>query len=236
MQESARTLCPCESSRTGDDFIASDEPEPVFVGRTYSYAQSWGRFNIVGLDAAGNLMGIWSGDSRATWHVANLSELTGSGPLAGGLSVYPTIWDATNIFTTSASGELLAIWWHPSLGPGNRQIENFSQLFGGAALSPATLVGWVTPWGSMNIGGLDQDGRLSVYWWNANTRTAENPKGWNVTTLGNTAFDASQRLSAMSSNDQMLRMQIFGVEKETGLLRFTYWDPRLGRDRADADA
>ncbi len=218
----------------GQALAAAGLTAPVFAGRVFGYSQRWGGINIVGLDADGNLQGIWNGDGGANWGVANLSASTGSGPLTGSLSVYTAYWDATNIFTTGQAGDLLAIWWTPDLGPGNWQIINFTRDFGGPALRPTSLVGWATRWASLNIGGIDADGSLVVYWWNPMTMTTDNPAGWIISTLRTGTFaDSSPVWAAVPSSIGQERMDIYGADRLTGDLKLVYWksqDPGSWRE------
>ncbi len=65
---------------------------------------------------------------------------------------------------TDANGDLTVVWWVPSFG-GDWRLSNFNQLFDGPRLEQGTLASYVTPWGGLNITGVDEDGRVVVYWW-----------------------------------------------------------------------
>ncbi len=217
---------------------------PEFSGRLISYSQRWGGMNIVGLDAAGDLWGIWTGnyynsggEGYRQWWVTNLSQITGAGKLTGDLSVYSTSWDATNIFGTNQDGDLVVTWWAPALGPGKWQSHDFTQLFNGAKLDSHSLAGWATSWGSLNIVGTDGQGRLSVYWWNTASIDDANPYGWRFERLGQATFQVGGRLAADTTDYYSTpRMQVYGVDGQDGTVRFTYWEPSFGTTWADASA
>ena len=78
------------------------------------------------------------------------------------LSVYLTSWGGINIV---GGADLGVYWWAPALGGEWRFNELTDAATGGPALIAETVTSYVTPWGGLNVAGLDQAGRLWVYWW-----------------------------------------------------------------------
>ncbi len=217
-----------------------------------AYAQSWGGYNIVGLDGAGAVIGIWTGEfylpgnsgynniDESEWNVSNLSEITGAPRLVGSLSVFSTGWNAINIVGTSEAGHAVASWWAPQLGAGNWQFVDFTQQFNGVPLGGDSLTGWVTSWGALNVAGVDQNGQVQVYWWVPGNITEQNPAGWKFEALASPTFSAGTRLSADSTSFHatnvgqfFTRMSIYGAD-DNGRVGFTYWEPSLGTQWAQA--
>jgi len=140
---------------------------PPLVGTVAPYLTTWYAINLTGIDAAGNVVVTWWIPSfGADWVQTNLTELK-SGPTlaAGSIATYVTPWGGTNILGRDADGDLIAYWWAPSLGAGQWQITNLSDLITGAESTTGPTIGFSSPSGVVNIFGAAADGELIRYWW-----------------------------------------------------------------------
>ncbi len=134
---------------------------PAFVGRLTSYTTNWNARNVVGLDAAGRLHTIWIA-GFPLWRVDDLSAITGAPALVGDVTIYLTTWDGINIAGTDGAGNLRVTWWVPQFG-GVWELSDLTDMFAGPTLSG--LASYVTPWGGLNVAGIDGGGELVIYWW-----------------------------------------------------------------------
>jgi hypothetical protein len=152
---------------------------PAFVGDLTSYVTSWNGLNIVGLDSGGKIQVVWwaPGIDQGLWTASNLSDITGAPTLTGGLTVYLTSWQATNIVGITQDGHVSVTWWLPTFG-GNWNTNDLTSQFSGPTLQASTITSYVTPWGATNIAGLDPNGTLFIYWW-----TPAAGSDWVVTNL-----------------------------------------------------
>ncbi|MCG3124622.1 MAG: hypothetical protein GIKADHBN_03096 [Phycisphaerales bacterium] len=225
---------------------------PAFDGGIAAYAHAWGGYNIVGLDGAGDLVGVWTGDfylpgeggynniEDSVWEVSNLSQITGAPRMVGAISVFSTDWYAINIIGTSEAGHAAATWWAPQLGDGNWSFVDFTAQFDGVPLAANSLTGWVAPWGALNVAGIDDNGQVQVYWWFPSNMTEANPEGWIFESLDSPTFSPTTALTSdaaafhnWNDGERYTRMSLFGAD-ETGRVGFTYWEPALGTEWAAA--
>jgi len=165
---------------TTQDLDARAVATPTFVGDLTSYVTSWNGLNIVGLDADGEIQVVWwsPGIDQNLWTTSNLSEITGAPRLTGGLTVYLTSWQATNIVGITQDGHVSVTWWLPSFG-GNWNKDDLTLQTGGPNLVASSITSYVTGWGATNVAGLDADGKLWVYWWTPDFGTG----GWQFNDL-----------------------------------------------------
>lgn len=229
-----------------DAVIANSNTMPTFEPGFVAYAQSWGGYNVVGLNSGGDVIGVWTGEfylpgedgynsiDDSVWQVSNLSDITGAPVLTGSLSVFSTDWNAINIIGTTQGGHAVASWWSPAMGPGNWAFVDFTQDFGGVPLQPGSLTGWVTPWGALNVAGVDDQGQTHAYWWVHNNISEQNPAGWYFTSLNAPSFAPGTRLVADSvasidpaAMENIVRISIYGTD-EDGQVGMTYWMPSIG--------
>lgn len=148
-----------------DHLAASGAEVPMFQGRLVSYVTSWNGLNIAGLDEDGNIWAVWtSPEMDGRWTSSNLSEITQTPALRGGLTPYLTPWGGINLAAVNADGETVVTWWVPSFR-GLWARNNFTREMGFAKLRAESVSSFVTPWGGLNITGLDDDGRVVVFWW-----------------------------------------------------------------------
>lgn len=162
---------------TQSQLVPNNQQTPDFQGQLVGYATTWGALNIAGLDADGQLQAVWWSPGMAAWTTSNLSANTGAPAMIGGLSVYLTAWGGMNLAGIDENGELNVTWWSP--GMETWAVTNMNQAVGGPHLTPASISSYVTPWGGLNIAGLDSSGKIHVFWWGG----PDDPDGWAVTPL-----------------------------------------------------
>lgn len=144
-------------------------PEPRFDVATHGdlvgYVTAWGGLNFAGIDAdSGDLTVFWTAPGLSGWQVADLDQSLADPSIAGGVShlaVYLTSWGGINL----VGGPRLGVyWWTPGMGA-TWAFNELTGIAAGALLRPETVTAYVTPWDGLNVAGLDQDGKLWVYWW-----------------------------------------------------------------------
>lgn len=130
-----------------------------------------GRVTLAGQTASGELVLFQQGATDATgaaaWRYASVTgDLAANGAsmpaLSGRLIGFVTAWNAHNIAGLNEAGEVIAFWWSP--GRERWAMTNLSANTGAPALSGG-LTAYLTPWGGINIGGVDAEGRLVFTWW-----------------------------------------------------------------------
>lgn len=201
-----------------EHFAPQGLTRPAWSGETVSFVTSWNALNIIGLDVAGQVWSAWWAPGMPLWRVDNLSVITGSPPLAGGLTAYTTPWGAMNIVGLDASGAVQVVWWVPQFGADWR-VSDLSRQLGHEGLAAGGLSSYVTPWGGTNVAGIDASGELVVYWW------APGLSLWAVSPLSAYAEDAIlpiRSVRGVSSPDGTI--SIFGFGDEQAPARY-YWSP-----------
>jgi cyclophilin family peptidyl-prolyl cis-trans isomerase len=155
---------------------------PPMVGVISPYLTSWNAINLTGTDADGNVLVTWWVPSfGGSWVQTNLSTLKSGPTLAvGSVATYVTPWGGTNILGRNADGDLVAYWWAPTLGAGNWQIANLSDIITGAEQTLGPAYGFSSPSGVVNIFGTAADGELIRYWW-------KSTDGWQWENVSSTA-------------------------------------------------
>ena len=149
---------------TRTDFAAINQSLPELEGEIVSYVTSWNGLNIAGLDSEGRIWAAWTAPGLDGWRVSNLSARTGAPAYEGTLTGFLTTWGAINLAGTTSTGSVVTTWWLPSFGADWRQSD-LTAAFGGPALSGDSISSYVTPWGGLNVAGLDGDGNVVAYWW-----------------------------------------------------------------------
>lgn len=200
----------------------SGQPTPALNGKLNSYVTSWNGLNVSGLDNNGNVWAIWTAPPlNGKWESTNLTEITGAPPLVGGLTTYVTGWGGINIAGTDQSGDTIVTWWVPEFGPDWRQ-NNFTKQFDGPRLKEGSVTSYVTPWGGLNVAGLDEQGRMIVYWW------VPGFDNWEVTPLelgGDPLLDRPiERIESYAGPDGSLNLM--GVNRMGQVLR-AHWAPQM---------
>lgn len=196
---------------------------PAFTGRLTSYVTAWNGLNIVGLDGDGQIQAVWwaPGIDQNLWTSTNLSDVVGAPAFNGGLTVYLTSWYATNIVGITADGHVSVTWWLPEF-QGNWRTDDLTAQFNGALLVGNTISSFVTPWGATNIGGLDSNGKLWVYWW----APGIGDNAWVVTDMS-TAVPAGTkpmtgRITGVTSPANTINL--VGTASNGDVMRY-YWNP-----------
>lgn len=138
-----------------------------------AFTETTGIVNIAGLNAQGQLVlftQTGSGTSGAyQWSFANIVtrdlQIQGQAMPAfvgGRITSYVTSWNGLNIAGLTAAGEIHTVWWAPGLALW--QTTNLSAVTGAAQLSGGLTV-YLTPWGGINLAGINGQGKVSVTWW-----------------------------------------------------------------------
>lgn len=145
----------------------------VVVSEISAFTETDGTVNIAGLNGAGELV-LYTQNGQGSagayqWEFTNIvtRDLIPQGQsmpqFADGRFVsYVTAWNGLNIAGLTADGKIYAVWWAPGLE--EWQATNLSDSTGAPTLSGGLTV-YLTPWGGINLAGLDQQGRISVTWW-----------------------------------------------------------------------
>lgn len=199
-------------------------PTPQFVGPIISYVTSWNGLNIAGLDAAGDIQAVWSGNGGTSWNASNLSTITGAPAMASGLTAYLTSWGGINIVGLDTSGTVLATWWVPSFG-GAWRTADLTAASGGPQLVGTSLTSFVAPWGGLNVAGLSADGDVIAFWWSP--ATERDGRGWEVANLTAAIPDNEPTptlgLHSQTNTSYGGEMNVLGTDADSGdLLRLFF--------------
>lgn len=209
-----------------DDLKAQSLTMPQFVGEFISYVTGWNGQNIAGLDASGNIQVVWWAPGMTQWRTDNLSSITGAAPLAGGLNAYLTGWGGINLAGADATGKLSVTWWVPSMGA-EWSTSNLTDLFSGPTLERDSLASYVTPWGGLNVTGLDIGGNLVVYWW------APGLDNWQVSDLSSLINPAKKPIGTMRGVASPTgTINLLGASTDGDALLF-WWQPGSSWSYAD---
>lgn len=202
---------------------AQGQEVPAFVGKLTSYVTSWNGLNIAGLDADGDIHVVWWAPGLEMWQHNNLTEQTGSTPLAGALTAYMTPWNGINLAGIDVNGKLSVTWWVPQF-EGEWANNNLTDETNGPLLDPDTVASYVTGWGGLNVAGVDEDGDLQVYWW------APGMDAWETTNLSQVVIDAgfndAQPLAANPTTGVTVAstgdINVFATEADGDIVRFRW--------------
>jgi hypothetical protein len=198
------------------------ETTPHWVDELTVYVAPWNGMNIAGLTADGDAEVVWWAPGRTHWSTDNLSRITGLTRLVGGLTSYVTPWGGLNVAGIDTNGDLQVCWWVPGFESQWRS-NNMTQQFQGQDLVPATVSSYVTPWGGLNVAGIDSaTGNAVVYWW------APGVTDWTAEAL---TFNKDPqdplptgRLLATNYGEQL---NLFGRADSGEVIRL-YWNPGDG--------
>ncbi|HZW08570.1 MAG TPA: hypothetical protein VFF69_01585 [Phycisphaerales bacterium] len=187
---------------------------PGMSGDLTVYQPSWNAIHITGLDGRGHAVAYWWAPGMEDWAYSDLTELFDGPTMRGGLAGFVSGWDGLNIAGLNDAGEVVVYWWAPGLGAW--QTVNMTQSFDGPTLS-GQLSAFTTPWGALNITGLNAEGETVAYWW------VPGMGEWKVANLtraaGAPTFSAG--VTAAMSTDGGINL--FGLDAEDHLvmLRFS---------------
>ncbi|MCC6678103.1 MAG: hypothetical protein IT436_13260 [Phycisphaerales bacterium] len=212
---------------SADHLRANGRVAPDLVGPIISYVTTWNGLNIAGLTALGEVWSIWTAPGLPSWESANLSEVTGAPLLRGGLSTYLTSWGGINIAGVDQQNHLTVTWWVPGFG-GEWRNSDFTGLFGGETFRPETLTSYVTPWGALNIAGVDHAGNLRIYWWEPSRALDPALNVWTDSLIRPAAsggnFAVNSPISALTTVDQ--RINLVGADP-SGAIILVWWKPEF---------
>jgi len=202
-----------------DHIEANGQPTPDFRGPLISYVTPWGGMNIAGLDRDGAIQAVWWAPGLSHWRASNLSDITGAPALSGGLTVNQTSWNGVNLVGIDAAGRVLTTWWVPSFGSQWRTNDLSANAGGGPALVSTSATSFTTTWDGINIAGLDDQGRVVVYWW------APGLTRWAVTPLTDTIPDAPDARGQLRGAASITgEISLVGAADNADLMRL-HWSP-----------
>ena len=110
------------------------------------------------VDAAGEQIWSFTNLDRAHLQPQGLQRPR----LADQIVSYVTPWNGLNIAGLDDRGNIWGVWWAPGLP--QWRLTNVSDVTGAPPLFGG-LTAYVTPWGGINLVGLDADGHVSAMWW-----------------------------------------------------------------------
>jgi hypothetical protein len=151
------------TTETGGELIAGDIG--VFGARN-------GRVYVVGLNAEDELIAYQQNGQGSEgdyeWTDRNITEIDlqpqgfATPRFVSGMVTFVTRWNALNIAGLDAEGNVQAVW----IGPGMQRwrSDNLSTSSGAPPLTGQLAV-FLTPWGGINLAGVDEQGDLTVTWW-----------------------------------------------------------------------
>lgn len=137
------------------------------------FVETTGIVNIAGLNGQGQLVlftQTGGGSAGAyEWTFTNIvtRDLQPQGQtmpafVDGRIISYVTSWNGLNVAGLTAGGEIHTVWWAPGLM--RWQTTNLSAVTGAGALSGGLTV-YLTPWGGINLAGINTQSKVSVTWW-----------------------------------------------------------------------
>ncbi len=193
------------------------------------YSTLWNTWQIAGIAANGEIWSIWTAPGTFEgWRSDNLTAITGAPGVKSDLTVLLTSWSGINIAALDADGNLVVTWWVPEFQGEWRSNNMTSETAGGVRL--ASLTGFTTSWGGMNLLGLDAAGALQVYWW-----VPSFGAGWrvdNLTALLNPA-DRAPTSALTAHTAPSGAFNILGADDQGVVVR-TWWNPATDVWAADA--
>ncbi len=146
----------------------------TITGQSTVFTSVDGLVNIVGINPSGEFVRYFQTGTTTggvpTWGYMNISatQLTPNGittpAIVSNLVPYVAAWGGLHIAGLDASGDIHAVWWAP--GARHWFANNLSEERGTPSMLPgAGLSAYVTPWGGLNLAGIDVSGHAVVLWW-----------------------------------------------------------------------
>lgn len=192
---------------------------PGMSGDLTVYQPTWGAIHIGGLDARGHSVNYWWAPGQSEWQFADLTGILSGPEMAGGLASWVAPWGALNVAGLNDAGDIIVYWWVP--GMARWATLNMTAFAGGPKLE-GQLSAFVTPWGAMNIIGLDSAGHSVAYWW------VPRGSGWVVSDLTAITGTASYAQGLTTSTSTDGGINIFGTDTADHLIMLR-WTPASGR-------
>jgi len=203
---------------------------PGLTGDLTSYQPSWGAIHLAGLDARGHAINYWIVPGSAetpTWQFSDLTELFDGPLLVGNLTGYVAGWDGLNLAGINAQNELIVYWWAPGLV--DWQTINMTTTFEGPKLF-GQLDAYVTPWGGLNVAGVDAEGDTFTYWWAPGL--VDDPNRWRVdnislvaSTFEDPVAEFRPNVDVAVSTDGGINIFMICFSENLHVLRWTPADP-----------
>lgn len=187
---------------------------PGMSGDLTVYQPSWNAVHIAGLDGRGHAINYWWAPGLSDWQYTDLTTLFEGPTMSGGLAGFVSGWDGLNLAGLNEAGEVVVYWWAPGLP--RWQTINMTQSFAGPTLT-GQLSAFITPWGGLNITGLDDGGDVVAYWW------VPGMQAWEVANLTRAA-DApafAAGVTASMSTDGGINMFGLDGQEHLVLIRFS---------------
>lgn len=184
---------------TAEALAASPDASAITGASTVFTSGPDGIVNIVGVNATGDLVryfqtgGVSGG--QAVWAFMNITttQLTPNGiatpVFASNLVSYVSDWGGLNVAGLNAAGQVNTVWWAPGVPhwwANNISLESGTPPY----MVEVGLTAYQTPWGGLNLAGMDEQGDVIVQWWAPDFGAAP----WATTNLtesfGGTPLDA----------------------------------------------
>lgn len=148
--------------------LFDDGARPI-TGSVTIYNDLDDQLHVAGISDEGNLVIYSNGQgagSEWSFHDISAADLLPNGlstpDWVGDLVSYTTAWNGLNIAGLDADGNIQVAWWAPGLG--HWVVNNLSEITGAPSIASG-LTAYVTPWGGINLAGLDENGAVTVTWW-----------------------------------------------------------------------
>lgn len=196
---------------------------PRFASSIVTFVTSWNALNIAGLDNDGRVQAVWIAPSMQRWRSDDLSASSGAAQMTGELAVFLTPWGGISLAGVDTTGDVVVAWWVPGFEKWAQ--SNFTDLFDGPQLQPESVTAYTTPWGALNVVGLDARGDLIVYWWAPAFRTPPENDYWRVTNLSasmDSATAAAGTLTTIITADSQINL--LGTNESNDVVRY-FWEP-----------
>ena len=232
------TLHPDRDGKTGrwsyrnlsrTDLRSQGQQTPRFTGQLTSYVTAWNGLNIVGRDANGKLQAVWTAPGTDRWSVADLGKITGAPAMNSDLTVFLTPWGGINIGGIDSRGEFNVTWWVPSFGP-NWATNNLTAQFNAPPFPYGGATSYVTPWGGLNVVGINSRGDTVAYWW------APGMGSWSVSDLQQHVNDPVRFSTGLSAIGLRSGTTCIVAIDEHGSVNRYYWSPGTDWEAEDISA
>ncbi len=156
---------------------------------------------------------VWTVQFVGRDHLEPFGERTPR--FVGGMISYTTGWGGINVAGLTAGGGLEVVWWAP--GMPRWSAADLTALTGLAPVASG-LMAYVTPWGGLNVGGLDDHGSVRVAWW------APGQPGWSQAGLTELAQAPPLVGSLDTYTTEWGALNVVGAT-QTGDLYVIWWTP-----------
>ncbi len=191
-----------------------------------------GQVTLAGLNASGELViyqdstslnstgqRLWTYTNLTTTHISTAGQTMPH--LVGDVISYVTSWNGLNIASVDDHGHIQAVWTAPALN-GQWVLSDLTVSTGSSPIQSG-LTAYLTPWGGINLSGLDDSGRVRVTWW---TPGLDN---WRDDDLTSSSGGSTLVGSSVTSYvNPWGGLNIAGVD-DSGHVHIYWWAPGLDR-------